>query len=242
MKNCISFMLIVVMFGFTSCSNTKDEVVNRLISDKFEKQQYTSPHPRKTSPLTNAIKAIIDNLLSLYPACSLPSDDITYIRRLLLIPAKALDSGSMNAIKNAILNPPPTTDNYIDNIKNELLAINVGDKKIVEKKLDNIRDKAEYIVKMQKFCAIIDCFYKIESIRRDISTSYYDDSNFITLADQLNTVFAMVSEIIDSDSGFFYNKQALFTAGDFLKSLVYAISNHNLDTISTLKDYLKPTY
>jgi hypothetical protein len=45
MKNFISFMLIVIMFGFTSCSEkSKDEFLSRTISNEPEKQQFT-PHP-----------------------------------------------------------------------------------------------------------------------------------------------------------------------------------------------------
>lgn len=46
MKNCISLMLIVVIFGFTSCSEkSKDEILNRLVSKEPEKQQFTPPPP-----------------------------------------------------------------------------------------------------------------------------------------------------------------------------------------------------
>jgi hypothetical protein len=176
-------MLIVVMFGFTSCSNTKDEVINRLISDKFEKQQYTFPPPlpsnisvttdtttaRETSPLTNAIKNIIVATLEEYPRYFFGVDDLTYVRRLLYTPAVGLDSGSMNAIKNAILNPPHTADNHLDDIKNELIAINVGSSELVKKIPDSIRkNEAANMATIQNFCGIIDRFYEIESIRRDI--------------------------------------------------------------------------
>ncbi|MDR3125391.1 MAG: hypothetical protein LBU10_05965 [Endomicrobium sp.] len=258
MKNCILFMLIVVMFGFTSCSTTKDEVMNEVInrvSDKFEKQQYTpqSTPPlrsnistatdttttRETFPLintglSNAIKNIIDAALAEYPNYFIGGGNITYAKTILHRAATMQNFALMNAIKDAFLNPPNRVDDRFDNIKIQLNAINAGEGIYIANFTDKLRNNPLFMDEIQDFCNIVDCFYEIQRIRSAILT---DDSNFSTLVNQLSIVYNKASEI--SDSGTCLPNREFATAVNFLKSLVSAIRDNDLSTIIALNNYLK---
>jgi hypothetical protein len=207
-------MLIVVIFGFTSCNKSTDEAINRLISGESEKQQYT-PTPsisvttdtttaRERPPLINdsalskAIKDLISTALMEYPNNFFGMDEITLVRALLYSAARSYDLALMTAIKNALLNPPHTAGKAkCDDIVAQLLAIKKDD---LANKYDRFKDsisknEVQIMIEIQSFCDIVDFFYNIESIRRDILNTSYDDSNFNTLADQLNTVYNMASAI-----------------------------------------------
>lgn len=199
----------------------------------------TNTSPLVNADLSNAIKNIISATLENYPNNFFAvNDDITYARINLYTAAVSLhDLVLMTKIKNAL------SLNHgfdVDIMANQLInLLNTPDEELANVFSFGERIRANEdvnIAKLRDFCDIVDFFYHIESIRRDILSNSYG-GNFNVLSTQLNMVYVMASAI--NNSGTCSDNSNFVTAVNYLQSLVSAIGDHNLSTIIALNDHLK---